>query len=602
MTKELYEGTPELIFYCEYNPNDFEDRLEIPFTDEYEITISKDKSNDSIIKIDVKPKKSEVPKHFFGQNIINVTAIAGKNGVGKTNVLKRILGDGIRLFAAFNIYITKVAEPIVIESFPNHGSRREKFFFTFKGISIDALNTTDIYRCCSKLYFGFKPRKIHNDAHLSLRANTSLFSMKSLYNLFNNNTFIQIFNFNYRYFGVRFPDLHDFLEMKEIDYIMSPLVNSNLEHKTTREKGVFYSKLSMYINLLCIIWNSREVDIKVEISKLINGIPRELLDDIGIMNYFNDEIAKILSVDDHEYKYAEILEKINIFFENKYLELGVVESQIFYGGMVGYLSFSRKYEDYLLLIDIIDLMKVNNESIFSMDFGQYSKGETSLFEYIASISEGISQFKTKSVFIFFDEYEQHLHPEWSRRYLSYLLKFLDAEGQRLDIKFQVILTTHSPYLISDLPKENIILLEKDEETGKRTARKSNYGFASNYYDIMSDSFFLDDTIGEFAKQKINQVIKRLNSLSNLLDKKEFRSKKVSNKFMQQSQLIFDHVNPIIQLIGDPFIKQQLDRMVMSINERLKVSCQPESKKELLEKQRAILEAQIKQIDQELGND
>lgn len=94
MTKEQYEGTPELIFYCEYNPNDFEDRLEIPFTNDYDIKLdfSRDEETKEIcINVDLQPKKSNIPRDFFGQNILNVTAIAGKNGIGKSNIFEKIL-------------------------------------------------------------------------------------------------------------------------------------------------------------------------------------------------------------------------------------------------------------------------------------------------------------------------------------------------------------------------------------------------------------------------------------------------------------------------------------------------------------------------------
>lgn len=89
MIEKEYEGTPELIFYCEYNPDDFEDRLEIPFTNEYEIELdfSRDEDNKVCINVDLQPKESNVPKDFFGKNILNVTAIAGKMVLGNLEFL-----------------------------------------------------------------------------------------------------------------------------------------------------------------------------------------------------------------------------------------------------------------------------------------------------------------------------------------------------------------------------------------------------------------------------------------------------------------------------------------------------------------------------------
>ena len=190
--------------------------------------------------------------------------------------------------------------------------------------------------------------------------------------------------------------------------------------------------------------------------------------------------------------------------------------------------------------------------------------------------------------------------------MSYLLKFLNAEGERLGIKFQVILTTHSPYLISDLPKENIILLEKDEETGKRTARKSNYGFASNYYDIMSDNFFLDDTIGEFAKQKINDCIQAINHISDDLDKLANDELILNDDelflFIEESLKTIEEQNKIIALIGDKFIQKQLQQLSNSVKQRLLAHGDDSVRKQQIEQDIAELEEKLRQKKMELNND
>ena len=377
-------------------------------------------------------------------------------------------------------------------------------------------------------------------------------------------------------------DLYEVIDMQHIDYIKNILD----KERSINNKVMLIIAVDILNYLVDRHHISGNTDINLEIKELFKEIVYLQLDCASIIKHLIQCIEKVWGHPTETY-FLSLSKLQDTMFRLNETELKIIFNTEIYDEDI----FNVLY--FLCFIDTYNV---------EIDLGCYSTGEYNLLLQISMLHDLCSYKTERTIILFLDEYEQHLHPEWSRKYLSYLLEFLDMEGSQYDIKFQVILVTHSPYLISDLPKENIILLEKDEKTGKRTARKSNYGFASNYYDIMSDSFFLDDTIGEFAKQKINQVIKRLNSLSNLLDKKEFRSKKVSNKFMQQSQLILGHVNPIIELIGDPFIKQQLDRMVMSIDERLKASCQPESKKELLEKQRAILEAQIKQIDQELGND
>lgn len=214
--------------------------------------------------------------------------------------------------------------------------------------------------------------------------------------------------------------------------------------------------------------------------------------------------------------------------------------------------------------------------------------------------------KKKSVIIIIDEYEKYLHPEWIRRLFSYFMKFgtyLNIRDSR--IKLQFILSTHSPYLISDLPKENIILLEKNEKTGKRTARKSNYGFASNYYDIMSDSFFLDDTIGEFAKQKINGCIQAIKRISDDLEKlanDELILDDGLSLFVEDSLKTIEEQNKIIALVGDKFIQKQLQQLSDSVKQRLLANSDEGIRKQQIEQDIAALEEKLRQKKMELDND
>ena len=51
-----------------------------------------------------------------------------------------------------------------------------------------------------------------------------------------------------------------------------------------------------------------------------------------------------------------------------------------------------------------------------------------------------------------------MHPEWQRTFLKDLISFVNKTFQ--SNRIQIVLTSHSPFLISDLPKESVILLEE----------------------------------------------------------------------------------------------------------------------------------------------
>ena len=65
----------------------------------------------------------------------------------------------------------------------------------------------------------------------------------------------------------------------------------------------------------------------------------------------------------------------------------------------------------------------------------------------------------ESVLLLIDEIDLYLHPEWQRQILN---DFLTAIQEYFPHSyFQIIITSHSPIVLSDIPHENSIFLRKD---------------------------------------------------------------------------------------------------------------------------------------------
>lgn len=112
-----------------------------------------------------------------------------------------------------------------------------------------------------------------------------------------------------------------------------------------------------------------------------------------------------------------------------------------------------------------------------------------------------------NVVVFFDEAETSLHPEWQRRFLHNTLCFLQRFGEGYNV--QVVLATHSPILLSDIPKGNVHFLlgnDTDREAQRASLQELKNTFAANIYDLYQMSFFLKNgPIGEFAKGKLESL-------------------------------------------------------------------------------------------------
>jgi len=110
--------------------------------------------------------------------------------------------------------------------------------------------------------------------------------------------------------------------------------------------------------------------------------------------------------------------------------------------------------------------------------------------------------------ILLDEIDIGFHPDWQKRVFGYILDFLQKED--LKKKYHIILSTHSPFLLSDIPKQNIIFLDTDEEGKCKVVdglKEKKQTFGANIHTLLSDSFFMEDGLmGEFAKGKIEEII------------------------------------------------------------------------------------------------
>lgn len=104
--------------------------------------------------------------------------------------------------------------------------------------------------------------------------------------------------------------------------------------------------------------------------------------------------------------------------------------------------------------------------------------------------------------VVFEEVELYFHPEMQRNFISYFLNYVNRIEYDIISSINVIFVTHSPFILSDIPADNIIFLG-DTEPGIKT-------FASNIHTMLAESFFLKDGfMGEYAKDKVNDLINYL---------------------------------------------------------------------------------------------
>lgn len=195
-----------------------------------------------------------------------------------------------------------------------------------------------------------------------------------------------------------------------------------------------------------------------------------------------------------------------------------------------------------------------------------SSGEEAIINIYSrfySIEKSISS--DNHIIILIDEGDIYLHPDWQRRFVEYMLVFLrECFPNKI---MQIIITSHSPFVISDLPKENVIFLDRDAEGNCIVSdmEKHKQTFGANIHTLLSDGFFMEGgLIGEFAKGKINEVINDLRYGVNLTAKRK-----------KEIRLIIDVIgepiirNKLLQMYEDKFIRLSIDDEIESLKERIK---------------------------------
>ena len=157
----------------------------------------------------------------------------------------------------------------------------------------------------------------------------------------------------------------------------------------------------------------------------------------------------------------------------------------------------------------------------------------------------------------FDEMELCFHPEYQRTFVNNLVSYIKRAGLNKTFSFNIILTTHSPFILSDIPVCNILAL-KDGEPDEQF--KNEKTLAANIYDILSNGFFMDDFIGEYSSIFIDEIIKKLNDSNADISAKE-------------QEILFKKIS----LIGDNLVRikllEKLDQCTnnrFSIEERIRI--------------------------------
>lgn len=87
-----------------------------------------------------------------------------------------------------------------------------------------------------------------------------------------------------------------------------------------------------------------------------------------------------------------------------------------------------------------------------------------------------------------------------RQYLNTILNYLSVTGLTWECAFHLLIVTHSPFILSDIPQSNILYLQNGKQIKSNDMDVNPFG--ANVNDVLAQSFFLNKGfVGDFAKKK-----------------------------------------------------------------------------------------------------
>ncbi|MET3537657.1 ATP-binding protein [Chryseobacterium limigenitum] len=326
--------------------------------------------------------------------------------------------------------------------------------------------------------------------------------------------------------------------------------------------------------------------------------------------FVNSELENDLIIDlfqDRSHISLKIKQALNFYEYQKYVDDNILEKE----KTIPISSLEDEVNSYHELNDFVDLIEYIPPSFFKIElyfdeenddnnFSNLSSGEKqkiySLNSIVYHLRNLLSVNKNpnkddlivyNNFNIILDEIELYYHPELQRTFIYDLLEYIkkiDFENRYFDCipNINIIFITHSPFILSDIPKQNILFLDINKTTQKSQPQiyEEDNTFAGNIHEMLTNGFFLESTKGEFAISKINEFLafyKRKEELSKV-------------DFFNQRE----YFKRIILSIGEEYIRNILQNQFEELDKKF-------NPKYLIEKHQE-LKNQLDKIEEQLNKD
>lgn len=210
-------------------------------------------------------------------------------------------------------------------------------------------------------------------------------------------------------------------------------------------------------------------------------------------------------------------------------------------------------------------------SVLEFEWSGLSSGELALLNLLGRLNSIKSDLNSNKVLVLLDEVDLGLHPEWQRNWVSSVLPIIGKIMKKRNGVVRIILSTHSPIILSDFLAEDVIYLPENNNKHDNSTNKFKT-FGHNIYSLFKNSFFLEAPKGAFSQQVIEDLLKIFRSCPN---EEMIRRNKTYKAFIKRYRIDFNKDTPaqdireffekLVDMIGEDIIRNHLKIQLENIN-------------------------------------
>lgn len=150
--------------------------------------------------------------------------------------------------------------------------------------------------------------------------------------------------------------------------------------------------------------------------------------------------------------------------------------------------------------------------------------------------------KYKYINVIFDEIELYFHPDLQRRFLFLIVEALKTIHIEHIEGINILLVTHTPFVLSDLPKSNVLALSNTNEDVVGET------FCANIQEMLGQNFFMEYSMGKIAQKQVEEIFCIYNHIA-------------GNEHIEISEEDWQRFSYVTSIVGDEYLHTSLSRVM-----------------------------------------